>query len=272
MEQQTVRKAYKHKLTPTPAQAHALESVLSRCRMLYHVALEQRKIWWQRGQGRGATYYQQAMELPDLETACPEYVEINAQALQDVLRRLEKTFSAFFRRVQGGETPGYPRFQGASRYHCFTYPQCGGGAILDGDLLSLSRVGRIRIRLHRPLEGTPKSVTICREADGWYAYVSCVDVPVQPLAPTGRETGIDLGLEAFAILADGTRIFHPGWYRTAKRALKTAQRRVSRRKKGSNRRSKAVRLLAKVQQKIKRQRADFHNKTSLKLVQQHDEI
>ncbi len=79
---------------------------------------------------------------------------------------------------------------------------------------------------------------------------------------TGRETGLDLGIEAFATLSDGTRIFHPGWYRKAERAVKTAQRRVSRRKKGSNRRRKAATLLAKAHQKVRRQRADFHHKTA----------
>ncbi|HEV8192092.1 MAG TPA: hypothetical protein VGP82_11510, partial [Ktedonobacterales bacterium] len=93
--------------------------------------LEQRKTWWGRGQGNGAPYYQQAMELPDLKASCPEYVEVNAQVVQDVLRRLDKTFQAFFHHLQAGETPGYPRFQGAGRYHSFTYPQYGGGAELD---------------------------------------------------------------------------------------------------------------------------------------------
>ena len=97
-------------------------------------------------------------------------------------------------------------------------------------------------------------------------------MPVQPLPPTGQETGIDLGLEAFATLSDGTRIFHPGWYRKAERRLKTAQRRVSRRKKGSNRRRKAVVLLAKAHQTVKRQRQDFHHKVALQLVQTNDTI
>ena len=96
--------------------------------------------------------------------------------------------------------------------------------------------------------------------------------PIQPLPETGQETGIDLGIEAFATLSDGTRIFHPGWYRKAERALKTAQRRVSRRKKGSNRRRKAVHLLAKAHQKVRRQRQDFHHKTALALVRANDTI
>jgi putative transposase len=118
----------------------------------------------------------------------------------------------------------------------------------------------------------PKTVTISREAHGWYVCFSCADVPVQPLPTTGQETGIDLGIEAFATLSDGTRIFHPGWYRRAERRLKTAQRRVSRRKKGSHRRRKAVNLLAKAHQKVKRQRADFHHKVALRLVQTNDTV
>jgi putative transposase len=176
--------------------------------------------------------------IADIKDARPEYRDINAQVLQDVPHRLDKTYQAFFRRVKNGEKPGYPRFHGRDRYNSFTYPQLGahGGATLDGGLLNLSKIGRIPILLHRPLEGTPKTVTISREADGWYACISCADVPVQLLPATGRETGIDLGIEAFATLSDGTRIFSPGWYRKAERALKTAQRRVARRKRGSNRR------------------------------------
>ncbi len=267
---ETVRKTYKYRLHPTPEQEQALAVVLSRCRTLYNVALEQRKTWWGRGQGKSATYYQQKAELPDLKAACPEYAEVNAQVLQDVLLRVERAFQAFFRRVAAGEAPGYPRFQGWGRYTSFTYPQYGGGAVLDGGVLSLSKIGRIRIRLHRPLEGTPKTVTISREADGWYVCFSCAEVPVQPLPTTGQETGIDLGLEAFATLADGTRIANPRHYRKAEKALKKAQRRVARRKKGSMRREKAVRLLANAHQKVKRQRRDFHHKTALMLVRQYD--
>jgi putative transposase len=122
------------------------------------------------------------------------------------------------------------------------------------------------------MDGTPKTVTISREADGWYVSISCADVPIQPLPATGQETGIDLGIESFATLSEGTRIFNPGWYRKAERALKTAQRRVSRRKKGSSRCRKAVTLLAKAHQRVRRQRADFHHKTALALIHANDTI
>jgi putative transposase len=229
MDEQTVRKTYKYKLMPTPEQERALETVVWRCRDLYNTAREQRRTWWARGQGIGASYYQQATELPDLKAACPEYAEVNAQVLQDVLRRVEKTYQAFFRRVKNGETPGYPRFRGRGRYTSFTYPQYGGGAALDGGVLSLSKIGRIPLRLHRPPEGTPKTVTISKEADGWYAGISCAEVPIQPLPLTGKETGIDVGLKVFLVTADGLVMENPRHLRHAERALKKADRRVARR-------------------------------------------
>src|SRR5262249_8453343 len=108
--------------------------------------------------------------------------------------------------------------------------------------------------------------------DGWYACFACADVPIQPLPPTGQEMGMDLGLESFATLSDGMMIHHPRWYRTAERYLAKCQRRVSRRKKGSQRRKKAVALLAKAHQHIRRQRQDFHHKAALHLVREHDTI
>jgi putative transposase len=271
MEPQSVRKTYKYRLNPTPEQERMFDTILWRCRTLYNVALDERKTAWERRRV-SVNYYQQKAELPDLKQVCPEFSEIHSHVLQDVILRLDRAFQAYFRRVKNGETPGYPRFQGKGRYNSFTFPEYGNGAVLDGGLLSLSKIGRIRIRLHRPLEGIPKTVTISREVDGWYASISCADVPIQPLPPTGQETGIDLGIEAFATLSDGTRIFSPGWYRNAERALKTAQRRVSRRKKGSHRRRKAVALLAKAHQAVRRQRQDFHHKTALMLVRANDVI
>jgi putative transposase len=272
--QAVVRKTFKYKLKPTPDQGRALEAVVGHCHALYNTALEQRKTWWARGQGKSATYYQQKAELPDLKAACPDYAEINAQVLQDVLLRLDRTFQAFFRRVAAGEAPGYPRFQGQGRFNSFTYPQVGehGGARLDNGFLVLSKVGRIAVRWSRSIEGTPKTVTISREADGWYACFSCANVPAQPLPPTGRETGIDVGLKVFLIAADGESVEPPRHYRKAEQRLAKAQRRVSRRKKGSHRRRKAVALLKRKHQKVQRQRRDFHHKTALALLRQFDTI
>jgi putative transposase len=273
MEQQTVRKTFKYKLKPSPQQERELERVLALCRHVYNAAVGERREAW-RMRGISVSYYQQKAELPGIKEAMPEYGEVNAQVLQDVVLRVDRAFQAFFQRMREGQTPGYPRFHGRDRYNSFTYPQVGehGGARLDNGFLVLSKIGRIAARWSRPLEGAPKSVTVSREADGWYVCFSCADAPIQPLPPTGQETGIDLGIEAFATLSDSARIFNPGWYRKAERRLKTAQRRISRRKKGSNRRRKAVTLLAKAHQKVRRQRQDLHHKIALALVRANDVI
>jgi putative transposase len=269
----TIRKTYKYKLKPTSEQKQRMAFVLRRCCELYNAALQERKEAWQKC-GVSVTVAQQSTQLPAIKEVRPEYRDINAQVLQDVLMRLDRAFERFFARVKAGETPGYPRFQGVNRYNSFTYKQVGehGGVRLDNGFLVLAKIGRIAVRWSRPLAGTPKTVTISQEADGWYASFSCANVPIQPLPAIGEETGIDVGLEAFATLSVGTRIFSPGWYRKAERALKTAQRRVSRRKKGSVRRRTAVNLLAKAHQKVRRQRQDFHHKTALALVRANDVI
>jgi putative transposase len=192
--------------------------------------------------------------------------------LQDVLARLDKTYQAFFRRVQAGETSGFPRFQGRTRYHSFTYKEYGNGARLENGYLVLSKIGRMAVHWSRPIEGTIKTVTVSREADGWYVCFSCAAVPTKPLPLTGQETGLDVGLKVFLITADGAIVENPRHYRTAARALKKAQQRVSRRKQGSTRRKKAVRWLAKQHQTVRRQRQDFHYKTALRLVRQYDTI
>src|SRR5215470_11734843 len=266
-----IRKTYKEKLRPTPTQERALEVVLWRCRTLYTAALEQRITAWQCPHV-SVTRDQQEAELKAIRQDFPEYAAIHSHVLQDVLARLDKTYQAFFRRVKNGEKSGFPRFQGRNRWHSFTYKEYGNGARLENGYLVLSKIGRIAVRWSRPVEGTPKTVTISREADGWYVCFSCVDVPVQPMPATGQETGIDLGLEAFATLADGTRIENPRHYRKAERDLKKAQRRVSRRRKGSKRRRKAVKWLARKHQTVRRQRQDFHHKMALLLLRQYDTI
>jgi putative transposase len=214
MDEQAVRKTYNYKLKPTPEQERALGRVLGLCHALYNVALEQRITAWLRARVSVSRYEQEA-ELKDIRAALPDYAAIHSHVLQDVLARLHKTYQAFFRRVQRGEKAGFPRYQARTRYHSFTYKEVGTGASLDNGFLVLSKIGRIAVRWSRPIEGTPKTVTISREADGWHVCFSCADVPVRSLPPTGQETGIDLGIEAFATTSNGTRIFHPGWYRKA---------------------------------------------------------
>jgi putative transposase len=263
-----VRKTYKYKLQPTPAQEQAMEFVRRRCRELYNAGLQARRDAWQK-RGVSITAAGQRAQLPAVKNVRPEYHDVPSPVLQDVLTRLDRAFQACFRRVKAGEEPGYPRFRGANRYNSFTYKQFGNGATLDNGFLVLSKIGRLALRWSRPMEGTPKTVTISREADGWYACFSCEGVPIQPLPLAGQETGIDLGLESFATLTDGRQIANPHMLRLAEHNLKRAQRRVSRRKLGSHRRRKAVRLLARAHQKVRRARRDFHHKMALSLVRRY---
>jgi putative transposase len=190
-----LRKTSKEKLRPTPAQERALDGVLWRCRTRDNTALEQRQrsTAWGRCQvsvSVSVSRFEQEAELTAIRAAFPEYAAIHSHVLQDVLARLEKTYQAFFRRVQageGGKKAGFPRFKGryGNRCRSFTFKEEGNGARLDNGSLVLSKIGRIAVHWSRPIEGTPKTVTISKEADGWYVAVSGEEVPIQPLPPTG---------------------------------------------------------------------------------------
>ncbi len=234
MECDRGRKTFKYRLKPAPALDRALAVVVWRCHELYNAGLEERKRAWEKCHA-SVTFALQSAQLPGLKELRPEYRDLNAQVLPDVLHRLDKAFQAFFRRVAAGDAPGYPRFQGRDRYSSFTYPQAGahGGVRLANGFLVLSKIGRIVVRWSRPLEGTPKTVTISREADGWYVAFSCVVVPAQPLPLTGRETGIDVGLRVFLVTAAGEVVEHPRHHRRGEQRLVKAQRQVSRRQRGA---------------------------------------
>jgi putative transposase len=269
----TTRKTFKYKLKPTSEQAQCFAQTVRVCRELYNAALQERRDAWKMCH-LSVNYYQQKAQLPAVRQIREDCAAVSAQVLQDVVRRVDKTFAAFFRRVANGEKPGYPRFKGRNRYHSFTYPQVGphGCAQIDNGFLVLSKIGRVAVRWSRSLEGTPKTITVSEEPDGWYACISCMDVPCQSLPLTDKEIGIDIGLESFATLANGEQIANPRYYRKAEKALAKAQRRVSRRKRGSKRRRKAIRLLQRAHQKVARARRDFHHKSALSLVKRYDTI
>jgi putative transposase len=158
---------------------------LWRCRRLYNTALEQRITAWQRCHV-SVSRFQQEAELKAIRAEFLEYAATHSHVLQDVLARLDRTYQAFFRRVQrgeGGKKAGFPRFKGRNRYRSFTFKEYGNGATLDNGFLVLSKIGRIGVRWSRPLEGTPKTVTISKEADGWYVSVSCVEISMPVSCP-----------------------------------------------------------------------------------------
>jgi putative transposase len=158
----------------------------------------------------------------------------------------------------------------AARYDSFTYPQ--SGFRLEGDKIHLSKIGSCRVRLSRPIEGTIKTCMIKREADGWYVVFAVEENQCRFFPKTGKAVGLDVGIENFATLSTGEVVENPEFLRESEGELKTAQRKVSRRRKGSKRRRKAANLLAKKHQKVARGRADFHHKRALNIVRKFDAI
>lgn len=267
-----MRKAYKFRLYPTSNQEQKLFWILARCRELYNAALSERKDAYKYA-GKSINYYEQKRALPEIKAEIrKEYNDIYSQVLQDVLLRLNRAFDGFFRRVKNGEGPGYPRFQGRNRYNSFTYPQAGGFSITHDSRMCFSKIGSIKVKLHREIKGTVKTATIKYEAGQWYVVFSCEGEQPEPLPEVASEVGIDLGITHFAALSDGTFIESPRYYRKAQKHLEKLQQALSKKTRGSHRRKKAVHAVAKAHRKIANQRRDFHHKQAKKLVDEQQLI
>jgi putative transposase len=265
-------RAYKFRLYPTKKQVGKLEWLLRRCKELYNAALQERRDAYKMC-GVSVSYQMQAEQLPAIKKLREEYQDIHSQVLQDVLRRLDKAFQAFFRRVMNGETPGYPRWKNGDRYHSITYPQ-GGFELLHGNRLHLSKIGHIKIKLHREMKGKVKTCTIKREGDQWYAIVTCeyFHDAAMMFHPSEEEVGVDLGVKVFAVLSTGEAIENPRHLREEEAKIAAAYRKIHHRKKGSHRRHRAKKELARLYRKVRNRRCDFHHKQSRKLVEQYQII
>jgi putative transposase len=266
-----MQRTFLYKLRPTRGQEFLLAQTLETCRHLYNDCLAERKQAWKERQ-ESVCFAVQCASLPERKQKSDFLPRVHSQVLQDVLHRVERSYQNFFGRLrEKKEKACFPRFKGAGWYDSFTYRQWGNGAkFIDGRLF-LSKIGSLKVCADRPLEGTPKTCTIRRRADGWYACVVC-EVEPSPLPPTGESVGIDVGLESFATLSNAEQIDNPHFLRKAERKLKTAQRRLSRRQKGSHRRRKARHLLAKAHLKVQRARLDFAHKLAHQLVSRYDRI
>ena len=266
-----VRKTFKYRLYPTKQQHALLDEQLAEACRLYNAALQERRDAWRMARV-SVNYYDQANQLKEIRAA-GDLGLVNYSACQDVLRRVNKTFQAFFRRGKAGKKTGFPRFKSRSRFDSYTLPVYGDGCKLrDDGKLYIQGVGGLKVKLHRPVAGQIKTVTLKRECRCWYACFSVeVEIP-EPLPDTGEVTGIDVGLESFAVLSDGSVIQNPRHYGKAQANLRRAQRKVARRKKGSHRRRKAVRALQRVHAHVRNQRSDFHHRLSRKLVNHYDLI
>ncbi len=264
-------KSFRYRIYPTKAQATKLRTTLELCRALYNAALQQRRDAY-RLAGKSLSYWDQQNELPSLKDTCPEYRGVHSQVLQDTLHRLDKAFTAFFRRVKAGVKPGYPRFRGYGRYVSLTYPQYANGAKLVGSYLHLSKIGEVKVILHRPLAGTPKTVTIsCSSTGKWYTSIAC-EADVAALPTTPEAVGIDVGLHCFAALSTGEAISNPRFFRQEERALARVQRQHSKLEPRSRPRRKHRRVLARVHERIRWKRENHAHQQSRRIINRYQVI
>jgi putative transposase len=293
-------KAYKYRIYGNKYTTEKLQWVLDRCRELYNAGLQERRDAYEICVKRHPNYYDeetrkrlthehtisvygQKRDLVEIKEIRPEYQEIASHVLQDVLFRLDDAFKDFFRRVKNGQKTGYPRFQGRHRYDSFTYPD-GAGWKLDAMTrptdkkgmvrvdLRLSKIGTVKMHLHRDMAGKIKTLTIKREGEHFYAVFTCEIGKTEPLPVSYEDVGIDLGVTHFGALSNSEFIDNPRYFRKAEKKLANAQQSLSRKKHGSHRRKKAMQAVAKAHRKIRNQRQDFLHKESRKLINRYQII
>ncbi len=264
-----MRKAFKYRLYPNKRQKAAIETMLETHRHLYNRALAERKDAWE-AEKRSVSYQEQSAHLKTDRTTNPYLQTTNFSSCQATLRRLQRAFENFFRRLKEGEKdPGYPRFKGRNRFDTVEFPSYGDGCKLKDGRLYIQHIGLLKVKWHRELLGKIKTISLKREADGYYAVFSCELPDTEVPASTLPAIGIDLGLSSFLMTSEGEAIKPPRFYRKAQKALRRAQRKVARRKKGSNRRHKAVQSLRKQHQHIANKRRNFHHQTVHSLVSRY---
>ncbi|NJS11913.1 MAG: transposase, partial [Microcoleus sp. CSU_2_2] len=286
-----MRTSYQYRLRPTKLQAVEIDRWLSMLCAQYNYLLADRFNWYEQNRSPinacplvcylpelrdNPDYYSQKKTLPHLKKTHPWYAGVYSQVLQDVVKRVKVTFDRFLKGDSNGKRSGRPRFKPRSRYRTFTYPQVKDGC-LQNNLINLPRLGNVKVVLHRSIpDGFKiKTVSLTKKADGYYVTLSLEDPTVPEIKPDfnpQKITGIDMGLKDFLTTSEGETVAIPQHYRKAQKRLRTIQKRVSRRKQGSNRRQKAVKQLGKCHKKVADKRKNFHFKTANTLLKKYDVI
>lgn len=264
-------KTFKYRLQPSKSQRTKLIQTLELCCWVYNETLATRKNAWEQDK-KPLSLYDTNKLLTHWKQEHPELRNVFSQVLQNAQERVDLAFKAFFRRVKAGEKPGYPRFRGYGWYNSFTFKQFGFELLDTGTArqrkcngLLLSKIGAIKIVLHRPIEGKIKTLTIQRDTVGnWYACFSC-EVEPEPLSPNETAVGIDVGLESFATLSTGKKVSNPRFFRRDENELAKADARPST-GRGTPERAKRRKAVQHIHQRIANRRKDFAHKLSLALV------
>jgi putative transposase len=278
-----VIRAYKFLLRPTIRQEQALTEMLRDHRSLYNGALQERRDAYRHASKTTVRYGGQSAQLREIRAYDPERQgRWSFSSQQATLRRLDKAFQAFFRRVKAGQTPGYPRFKGVGHFDTVTFPKDGDGCRWDSTphdprtRVRLQGVGHIRVHQHRPVSGRVRTVSVKREGSHWFVVLVCDEVPAEPLPATGAVVGIDMGVTHFLTTSDGEHVGNPRFLQAAAEDLAEAQRHLATFPERTRRRTKAhraaARKVAQIHAKIRRQRLDHAHKTARTLVRDHDAI
>jgi putative transposase len=268
-----MRKAFKYRIYLTNGQRRILNTTLEECRWVYNQTLAARRDAYE--QGVSLSWYETKAMLPSWKETRPSLKLAHSQVLQNVTQRVDLAFQAFFRRESSGaDDPGYPRFKGFGRYDSITYPQYGNGVEIRGNDLVVSKIGRVKVVWHQPIEGTIKTVTLHRARTGkWYVSFS-VEVEPKRLSPSAEIVGVDVGLLSFATLSNGEQIDNPRFYRRDEADLKRAQKLKDAAKNAQkwdeNRHRKKV--LAHIHERIANRRSDFAHKRSRELATRYQTI
>jgi len=255
-----MRKAFKYRLFTNKTQETKLEKLFDSARFLYNCALEHRMVYWKQWR-KSVNYYDQANTIKEIRSFDEGIAQLNYSASQDILRRLDKSFQAFFRRLKLGDKPGFPRFKGRDRFDSITFPSYGDGIRLKNGKLYIQNVGSVRIRVHRDLEGKIKTLAIKWQNGHFYACFSCDNVIPKILDPCTDEVGIDVGIKSFAVMSNGEVIDNPKYLKQSEDKLKDLQRKHS-----EKRTRKTRKKLSRLHAKVGNQRKDFLHKLSRNIV------
>ncbi|MGW4703007.1 RNA-guided endonuclease InsQ/TnpB family protein [Streptomyces sp. NPDC004285] len=277
-----MKRAYKFLLRPTVRQDRALLEMLADHCSLYNGALQERRDAY-RHASKAIRYGDQSAQLKEIRAFAPETQgRWSFSSQQATLRRLDKAFQAFFRRVKTGRAPGYPRFKGVGHFDTVTFPKDGDGCRWDSTpcasqtRVRLQGIGHVRVHQHRPVRGRVKTISVTREGRRWFVVLACDEVSADALPATGMAVGIDLGTTRFLTESSGVYEPNPKFRAVISGRLAAAQRYLSTFPKRPKRRTKrhrvAARKVAGLHAKIRRQRLDHHHKTALTLVRRYDVI
>lgn len=264
------RRTFVYRLHPAAPQAAEMQRQLDVARELYNGCLDERRACYG-STGKSLTYYDQANQLKEIRRIRPDLASVNFSMLQAVCRRAHRSFEHFYRRRKAGGSGGFPRCKGRDRWQSVTFPSYRDGCSLTDARLYLQGIGMVKVKMHRPVGGIIKTVTLRRKAEKWYVCLSC-EVEDAVLPATDQSVGIDVGLTHFLTTDSGETVANPRPLKTAQCRLRVLQRALARCKRGSARRAKVKRQVVSLHEKVANVRKDFHHKTALALVQAHDVI